>query len=607
MKRSYIQAFLLTFLLVSIFHVVCCKQANSLPVGPELLGPDNDFKAIDNTSPRLEWDNISIFNDQIVSFKVKILKITLSGTDEEVLLGNEPLIVGKEMASYQAPICIFESKKRYKWTVCALDANNDEITKFSDPPKTFEMSNICPIRENTEDQDCDGIPDIVEKEVLGTSSTKKTLFVQPKKQKMGGGFEYWEEFIKLFPGDNRKGFAHIPQFSCPDNPQSFCPCNDIEVVVIGPIGPEGHHYDKFNHFDYNPDTTDDRLKSLGLPDGKLPCDIMEVELIMEEDTCCPNDLAECDNDYCICGNCKNLYQNEGHTSLKSIKTYIAGEETQVYTWRWDQKGFTPHLGGRHRYDIAQVFNFPLDMYFKEGAYYENIGMNQILITDNCKNNPEQNDPQQENKCDKFSPINLNDIDTLPNPPFEEIPDHDLDEDTVEFSPIVFYNSNGIDETGLTFETGQIKYIPKKIVFVKGLKIKPTTNAGPVIIEIEPYQTNQVIETEIEDQDTLSKSVFMDVSSDMAYIKPYTRDDVLRRTIVHEMGHALMGGGTEEHCSNKNCIMFKYTIDWEPQDFGPPCSKDENGNNQYCCKHKLCGSLDVHAAGRVYNTDRNEYE
>jgi len=248
------------------------------------------------------------------------------------------------------------------------------------------------------------------------------------------------------------------------------------------------------------------------------------------------------------------------------------------------------------------------MYLKEGAYKESIAKNQKPITNNCSVISQQNDPQQENICDKFSPINLNDMDTLPNPPFENIPDHDLGEDTVEFSPIVFYNSNEIDETGQSFETGQIKYIPSKIVFIKGLKIKPTTNAGPVIVEIELYQTNQVIKIEIikEDQDTFSKSVFMDVSSDTAYIKPYTRDEVLRRTIVHEMGHVLMGGGTEEHCSNKNCIMFKYTIDWEPHDFGPPCGKDENGNNQYCCEHKPCGSLDIHAVGRVYNTDRNEY-
>jgi len=605
MKRSYIPAFLLSFLLITtIVHVAFSQEVGSLPPGPELLGPENDFKAIDNTSPRLEWDNISIFNDRIVSFKVKI---KLSDTDEEVLPGNEPIIVEIEMASYQVPICILESNKRYKWTVCALDANNNEITKFSDPPLTFETSNICSIGINADDQDCDGIPDTVEKEILGTSLDKMTLFVQPKKQKMsgeGGEFEYWEKFIKLFPGDKRPGFAYIPQFSCPDNQQSFCPCNDIEVVVIGP---EGHHYNKFNLFDYDPDTVDNSLISLGLPDGKLPCDIMEVELIMEEDTCCPESSTECD-DYCFCSKCKNRYLNKGHTYLNSIPTYIAGKETLVWAWRWDKKGYTPRSGGRHRYDIAQVFDFPLDMYLKEGAYKESIAKNQKPITNNCSVISQQNDPQQENICDKFSPINLNDMDTLPNPPFENIPDHDLGEDTVEFSPIVFYNSNEIDETGQSFETGQIKYIPSKIVFIKGLKIKPTTNAGPVIVEIELYQTNQVIKIEIikEDQDTFSKSVFMDVSSDTAYIKPYTRDEVLRRTIVHEMGHVLMGGGTEEHCSNKNCIMFKYTIDWEPHDFGPPCGKDENGNNQYCCEHKPCGSLDIHAVGRVYNTDRNEY-
>ena len=43
--------------------------------------------------------------------------------------------------------------------------------------------------------------------------------------------------------------------------------------------------------------------------------------------------------------------------------------------------------------------------------------------------------------------------------------------------------------------------------------------------------------------------------------------VLKRTIVHEMGHALLAGSQSDHCENPQCIMYKATENWEMLDFG----------------------------------------
>ncbi|MFO8163538.1 MAG: hypothetical protein R6T98_03275 [Desulfatiglandales bacterium] len=74
-------------------------------------------------------------------------------------------------------------------------------------------------------------------------------------------------------------------------------------------------------------------------------------------------------------------------------------------------------------------------------------------------------------------------------------------------------------------------------------------------------------------------------------KEYHRDSVLKRTIVHEMGHALLTADKEDHCQNPLCIMYERTIDWEMHDFGP-CT------DNYCCEHRPGGAKDIRKM--IYN-------
>ena len=83
---------------------------------------------------------------------------------------------------------------------------------------------------------------------------------------------------------------------------------------------------------------------------------------------------------------------------------------------------------------------------------------------------------------------------------------------------------------------------------------------------------------------------------------YFRKDVLRRTIVHEMGHGLH----LEHCSNPYCIMYWGVENWEIYGrIEDPSSNVEqqrygfgsNGPQGESCTH----SQEIQAGGRIHNT------
>ncbi len=50
-------------------------------------------------------------------------------------------------------------------------------------------------------------------------------------------------------------------------------------------------------------------------------------------------------------------------------------------------------------------------------------------------------------------------------------------------------------------------------------------------------------------------------------KEYDKDTVLRRTITHELGHAVLTGSNCDHCADPKCIMYQFVLDWEMWDFG----------------------------------------
>jgi len=73
---------------------------------------------------------------------------------------------------------------------------------------------------------------------------------------------------------------------------------------------------------------------------------------------------------------------------------------------------------------------------------------------------------------------------------------------------------------------------------------------------------------------------------------FHRKDVLRRVIIHEIGHALIRN--RNHCDNPDCIMSKYTFDWAPKGFGP-------ANSSFNCEHKVGESANPGRRGVIHNT------
>ena len=561
MKRPYLQAFLLIAIVVlNVGRVTWCQNGDNLEPGPS-FSSDDPFICQD-IAPTLYWfpqqnrqENEG--ENQTIAYQIKVSKLS----NNEVVYQSEPIITN--VGEYRLPICFLDSvetkyycklrkvKVKENYFVQTTEEINEEyivpISKWG-AAKEFRASSKCKYG-TTDDTDCDGIPDIVEKENLGTNPDKKTLFVRPKEQNDEGDYEYWENFIDLFhkgiedcedcKDAKRHGFVIIPPFENAG----------IEVVVIGEFAPE-RKYKPFNSLTYDPAKSDDHLKLAG---KKLPCDIMEIRLIKEKEK---EPIPE-EKTYSTCYSDLTSYTNDGHIYLAGLRTLLNKVSITASNWRCDGKGLT-FTKCPHRYHVARLFELPLDKYFEEGAYRKiEIGDMALENITDCNQSPAV--------CsnDKLSPMNLKDPEVINESlksPFIGIPVHTPEIDTVEFTPFTFD------------EYGKVTYVPSEIRFDKKLgkafEIRKSENTG-------------------------------NNHSDFVIVRPYTKKEVKKRNIVHEMGHALMGGGDTDHCYNPKCIMHAYPLDWELRDFGPPCGIDKNGKKFYCCEHKSCGGLDVRAG--VYNT------
>ncbi len=78
-------------------------------------------------------------------------------------------------------------------------------------------------------------------------------------------------------------------------------------------------------------------------------------------------------------------------------------------------------------------------------------------------------------------------------------------------------------------------------------------------------------------------------------KPYTKNQVIARILVHEMGHALLG---LRHCQNPCCALNEETKDWEERLFGPWCAEAEK--KPRTCLHDRGATRDIREPGIVHN-------
>lgn len=461
------------FLIVFVLSTTACGTLSA----PTLLSPENGRQGV-LLNPRLEWRS----PDGPSNFELELSEKTEGG---EILLFQEHV----STPFFDTPPESLQGLSLYRWRVRAVSGAAEpgewsETWTFSTQPRA---GNPWETSEDT-DTDQDGIPDRIENETYLSDSSRKTLFVRPKKKIDAQSYTYWEEFYtRLFPG-SMNGTALIPAFEAAN----------VEVVVLGAPdhpcllfrGSEGFEYDPGAHPEW-------------------PCDILEIIL---------KPLGSKDYPVYVFG--ADDEAHKGHTYFSEYAIAEGDSVTRTGTWTWSTKGYTSSSEKSYKYYQPYVYPHPLQCYFEEGAYPV-IQIDAVPKTTDCKDSPETD-------CVHLSPMNLNAQDPSPNPPYVVRGD-----DTVEFNAVTF------DDSGMI------------------------TGIGAVGKSYDIYQ-------------------------------------VMARTVVHEMGHALLGAVNEDHCDNPCCIMFRNSIDWEQKTFGPSCHFPESEFATSGCSHSPGGSKDIRGLHVIYN-------
>ncbi|MEA3230920.1 MAG: hypothetical protein U9Q05_04085 [Thermodesulfobacteriota bacterium] len=461
-----------------------------------------------------------------------------------IVTDNSDKVIHKkktQIGNYRMPTNILKNDTKYSWQIKAYARENGE-SRFS-AKRSFTTTN-CHGIPGWPDKDCDGIIDAVETEIIFTDPDSKTLFIKPLKIDSTGDIIYWKEFARLFV--NEEDILNMDQFTAAG----------IEIIVIGNQA-NGYDYKDFNDWLFDPTKSDSSLASKiaelnpSLPDALtdlpdyLPCDIMEI-------------VYAGANEYCDRAACHQSGTNAGQISFFHCETIVEREIKEVSLWTWDTLALVPNKERPHRYFRPEIYPIAFDNYFLQGPYLRLnknskpvVLMPVVLSGDlRCIDSPDS--------CMRFSPTNLYDADpSLPNPCLMAGPANrclSIETDTVEFTPYVFNKE------------GMITYAPSDIVF-----------------------DDMVIGAEL------------DKNTGIATVKPYRYNEVLRRIIVHEMGHALLRIDNRTHCGNSECIMCRYTANWEGLSFGTKkCKPDEKEYVSDCCEHNQGGLHDIRADGVVNN-------
>ena len=182
-------------------------------------------------------------------------------------------------------------------------------------------------------------------------------------------------------------------------------------------------------------------------------------------------------------------------------------------YRWDTKGFTPNTVEHHNYYKPAIYGFAQHNYFYE-AWFAQLAKGQppvYLIADPWPADYLCNwsADDVENDCYDFKPIYTSPLNLNKISPSSGSPD-----DWVEFKPVTFDAEKKIDC--------------------------------------------------FDDDCTLTEPLAVTETQ-------FGFSAVLRRTIMHEMGHAfLLAIPDDDHCDNDTCILQVGVEDWTLHPFGTTC-------------------------------------
>ena len=361
-----------------------------------------------------------------------------------------------------------------------------------------------PFTPDDPDSDGDGIPNS-EEDFLGTDSEMKTLFVRPMKWDVAeDNWVYWSEFVEvLFPHPDRDHSDLAKQITWMADIPAFTDA-DIEVVVIGA---SGNPYSDMSDFNYDPGNPDNNRDDQGDP--------IDFDLVQDgwQGPHC-NIIyikyypPESEVYYGWYFDDNSTYnKNYGHIFF-----------TDANNWSWDTKGMTvsktadkwQDIYYHHDYWIPRIYGYALDNYFHEAPYTELVQNQGPEFFGNwcfCGDDPICWECYDFNLTNGTTPMNLNMTTPSSGPP----------DDWVEFKPMTF-NNNG---------------------------------------EIECFCYN---EERCQGEDCLEEPAQVTETQ-------FDFNQVLKRTIMHEMGHAVLLGMPDDHCENASCILYSGTKDWTLHPFG----------------------------------------
>jgi hypothetical protein len=161
---------------------------------------------------------------------------------------------------------------------------------------------------------------------------------------------------------------------------------------------------------------------------------------------------------------------------------------------------------------------------------------------------------------------------------------------------------------LMYRTPTVYGIPLGFYFTEGAYVAIGSGAGPSVTRCSGSSCNQRSPMNLHDSDTatlLTAAPDLTVEFNKFIFNasgviqppgwggfiagPYLRTDVLKRTLIHEMGHALFG---IDHCTtNPNCLLYNWVVNWTLDANNNTLGRGGN------CKHSPGGTADITATGR----------
>jgi hypothetical protein len=178
-------------------------------------------------------------------------------------------------------------------------------------------------------------------------------------------------------------------------------------------------------------------------------------------------------------------------------------------FRWDTKGFTPNFSAHHNYYQPLIFGYSQQNYFDEACFDQLVkGQGPEYESEPLPADFECKETATENHCYEFRSSHSSPLNLNSGDPTSGSPDS-----YVEFKSITFNADKSIDcfdeDCGLD----------------------------------EPLPVTET---------------------------PFDFNAVLRRTVMHEWGHALLLAIPGDHCGNDSCILQSGVEDWTLHPFGTTC-------------------------------------